>query len=45
MTTPITDSQVNSADRMGDRDVVPAKLARQLEEENNRLGGLLVLGR
>ena len=32
MATPITDSQANSADRFGDRDVVPATGARKLEE-------------
>ena len=32
MATPITDSQTNSADRFGDRDVVPATWARKLEE-------------
>jgi len=31
MATPITDSQTNSADRFGDRDVVPAMWARKLE--------------
>ncbi len=31
METPTTDSMTNSADRFGDRDVVPAKWARQLE--------------
>ena len=31
--TPRTDSQTKSADRYGDRDVVPATLARELETE------------
>jgi hypothetical protein len=41
--TPITDSCVGSADRFGDRDVIPAAIARKLESVSlNQSEGHLV---